>query len=78
MEIEELEKRIDENAANIQRNFDKIEDNLDKINKNSMQIQENSFALELLSDYKRDKKILIILLIISLILWVSTLFIFHL
>lgn len=78
MEIEELEKRIDQNAADIQRNFDKIEDNLDKINKNTMRIQENSFALELLRDYKKDKKILIVLLIISLILWVSTLLLFHL
>lgn len=78
MNLEDLEKRIDENAVNIQNNFNKIEENLTKINNNAEKIQKNTLALEILRDYKRDKRILIALLVITLILWVATLLLFHL
>lgn len=77
MNIEELQKRIDENANNIQNNLEKIESNLDKINENTEQIQKNTLALEILSDYKKDKKVLIGILVAMLVLWSITLIIFH-
>ena len=78
MNIEELEKRIDDNARHIDDNLCKIESNLCKINVNAEKIQKNTLALEILSDYKRDKKILICILIAMLIIWVITLLLFHL
>ena len=77
MKLEELEKRIEENSIKIEKNLKKIEENLDKINNNSKKIQKNTFALEFISDYKRDKKILIGLLICTLTLWITTLLLFH-
>ena len=85
MELEEIRKRLDENASNIQKNLDKIESNLDKINDNADKIQKNTLALEILRDYKqafitlqRDKKILIALLVIMIVIWIGTMLLFHL
>jgi len=77
MTIEELEKRIDDNAVHIQENLEKIENNLSMINENSEKIQKNTLALEILHEYKRDKIILISILGVMLVLWAVTLFLFH-
>lgn len=78
MELEELKKRIDDNANQIESNLHQIEENLAKINDNADRIQKNTLALDILRDYKKDKKILISLLITVFILWVITLILFHL
>lgn len=77
MNIEELEKRINDNAEKIKINLDKIEDNLEKINTNSKNIQKNSIAFEILKDYKKSNKRLYCVLIAMLILWLVTLILFH-
>ena len=45
----------------------------EKINNNSLKIKNNSYALEILKDYKIDKKRLFKLLVISICLWLVTL-----
>jgi len=48
MNIEDLEKRINENADKLDKLTEKIEHNLDNINKNREQINHNTGALDLL------------------------------
>lgn len=48
MELEELEKRINDNADKLEKITKDIEDNLDKINENKRKIEHNSGALALL------------------------------
>ena len=71
MELEEVKKRVDENAQ-------KIIQNMERIHNNEANIQKNSLALEILKDYKRSTKRLYFVLILIIILWAVTLFIFHL
>lgn len=78
MSVEELEKKIGENTEKIEKNLSKIEENLSKINANEKNIQKNSIAFEILKDYKRENKRLFFIIISMLVLWVITLFIFHL
>lgn len=47
MNIEELEKKLEENSIHIIENSNRIEENLSRI-------QENSYALEILQDYKAE------------------------
>ena len=84
-ELEKLEKKINANAEQIQSNLHHIEENLNKINDNADKIQKNTLALEILRDYKqafitlqRDKKILIALLVIMIVIWIGTMLLFHL
>lgn len=65
MNLEELEKKIEKNANKINTNADKIYTNLQKIEK-------NSYALEILSDYKKESKRFFIALIIVLVFWFVT------
>ena len=78
-DIEELQKRIIENAKKIERitkqieaNADKIENNAGKIGNNSEKIEYNSGALEILHTFKSDTRKFFVLLIIVLIMWFST------
>lgn len=65
MDIEELQKRLDENTA-------KIMHNIEKINANEKKIQQNSYALEILKDYKTGFNRWHTLAIVFLILWLAT------
>ena len=65
MNLEELEKRINENA-------EKIITNIQKIGDNEKRIQQNSYALDILKDYKHGSKRLFITLIIVLFMWFAT------
>lgn len=77
MNLEDLQKRVDENADRILNNLEKITTNEQKILNNETKIQKNSMALEILKDYKRQNKRLFAILIFELIIWVITLIIFH-
>jgi len=78
MDIEELQKKVDANADRILNNLEKIVTNEQKILNNESKIQKNSMALEILKDYKKQNKRLFAVLIIELVIWIITLFIFHL
>ena len=58
MDIEELQKRIDENTK--------------KIVKNMNEIHQNSGAIEILKDFKGDNKRIFTILLIVLIMWFLT------
>lgn len=73
MNLEDLQKRLDENTAKIMYNLEQIEHNSTKIDENSEKIQKNSYALEILSDYKTGFNRWHTFAIIFLILWVITL-----
>ena len=77
MDIEELQKKVDENADRILNNLEKIATNEKKILDNETKIQKNSMALEILKDYKKQNKRLFVLLIIELVIWIVTLILFH-
>ena len=77
MNLEDLEKKVDENANKIMNNLEKIANNEQKILTNESKIQKNSMALEILKDYKKQNKRLFIILFVELIVWIATLIIFH-
>ena len=77
MNLEDLQKRVDDNADRILYNLEKININEQKILNNETKIQKNSMALEILKDYKKQNKRLFIVLIAELIIWLITLIIFH-
>lgn len=77
MNLEELEKRLDENTNKIMLNLEKIEHNANKIGVNEQNIQKNSIALDILKDFKKQNKRLFIILIIEFVIWVITLIMFH-
>ena len=58
MELEELEKKIEQNA--------------DRIIENADRIQKNSYALEILNGYKTDNRRLFVILLIVLFMWFTT------
>lgn len=72
MDLEELNKKIEDNANKILTNSERIESNSSKIDGNSEKIQENSCALDILKDYKNDSKRLFIIIIVILIMWFLT------
>ena len=65
MNLEELEKKINDNEERITSNERKIDDHLEKI-------QKNSYALDILKDYKAETKRLYTILIIILFMWFIT------
>jgi hypothetical protein len=77
MNLEDLQKRVDENADRILNNLEKINTNEQKILNNETKIQKNSMALEILKDYKKQNKRLFVILIFELIIWIITLIVFH-
>ena len=58
VDIEKLEKKIDDSA--------------DKIIENADRIQKNSYALEILNGYKTDNRRLFVILLIVLFMWFAT------
>ena len=77
MNIEELQKRVDDNAERILNNLEKINTNEQKILNNETKIQKNSMALEILKDFKKQNQRLFVILIIELVVWIATLILFH-
>ena len=72
MNLEELQKRLDENTDKIMRNLKKIEHNANKIDANSEKIQQNSVALDVLKEIKGDTKMVVAVLIVVLVMWFAT------
>ena len=71
-EIEELQRRIDNNAVKIIDNFNRISKNEGKIDDHLEKIQKNSYALDILKDYKAETKRIYTVLIIVLCMWFIT------
>lgn len=72
MELEELEKKIDDNAEKIIANMNKLHSHEEKIEVNYKKIKENSYALEILRDYKEANKRQFIIIISILVMWALT------
>ena len=72
MDIEELNKKIDDSAEKILNNLKQIEKNANKIEGNREKIQKNSYALDILKDYKNENKRLFIIIILIVIMWFLT------
>ena len=73
MNIEQLQKRVDENADRIIKNLEKINDNEQKIINNEAKIHKNSIALDILKDYKKQNKRLLIIWLITFIAFICLL-----
>ena len=73
MGLEELEKRLDENTQKIMLNLEKIEHNSNKIGINEQNIHKNSLALDILKDYKKQNKRLVIIWLITFIAFICLL-----
>lgn len=76
MELEELEKKIDDNAEKIIANMNKLHSHEEKIEDNSKRIKENSLAMELLQDARRTNKRMFIIIITILTLWFASICLF--
>lgn len=72
MELEELEKKIDDNAEKIIANMNKLHSHEEKNENNSKRIKENSYALEILRDYKKINKRQFIIIFVILVMWFLT------
>lgn len=75
-DVKRLEEKLDSNVEMIINNMNKLHSHEEKINKNSLKIKENSYALEILKDYKNDKKKLFrisLILLIALVITMSCL-----
>lgn len=75
-DMQKLETKLDDNVALIINNMNKLHKHEEKINNNSLKIKENSYALEILKDYKNDKRKLFrisLILLIALIITLSCL-----
>jgi hypothetical protein len=72
MNLEELQKKLDENTDKIMHNLKKIEHNANKIDANSEKIQQNSVALDVLKEIKGDTKMVVAVLIVVLVMWFAT------
>lgn len=73
MELEELEKKIDDNAEKIIANMNKLHSHEEKIEVNSKRIKENSFAMELLHQSKKTNQRLFIVWLVTLIAFIGLL-----
>ena len=71
--VKELEKKLDSNVELILKNMKQLHEHEDLINKNTSKIKQNSYALEILQDYKEDKRRLYKLLTITTLVWLITL-----
>ena len=74
--VEKLETKLDDNVELIIKNMNKLHSHEEIIKKNSLKIKENSYALEILKDYKNDKKRLFrisLILLIALVITMSCL-----
>ena len=71
--VKELEKKLDQNVELILNNMNRLHEHEELINKNTSKIKQNSYALEILQDYKEDKRRLYKLLTITTLVWLITL-----
>lgn len=74
--VEKLEIKLDDNVKLIINNMNKLHSHEEKIKKNCDKIKQNSYALEILKDYKNDKKKLFrisLILLIALVITISCL-----
>ena len=71
--VKELEKKLDSNVELILKNMNRLHEHEELINKNTSKIKQNSYALEILQDYKEDKRRLYKLLTITTLVWLITL-----
>ena len=71
--VQKLEEKLDDNVTLIIKNMNRLHKHEEKINNNSLKIKENSYALEILKDYKNDKRKLFKISLILLIALVITL-----
>lgn len=72
-EVKRLEEKLDSNVEIIINNMKKLHSHEERINKNSQKIKENSYALEILKDYKNDKRRLFKITVSLLIALIITL-----
>ena len=66
-DVKKLETKLDQNVEIILDNMNKLHAHDEQIKNNSKRIKKNSYALEILNDYKKDKIILVTLLVIFII-----------
>ena len=71
--VQKLEEKLDDNVTLIIKTMNRLHKHEEKINNNSLKIKENSYALEILKDYKNDKKKLFKISLILLIALIITL-----
>lgn len=71
-DVKKLETKLDQNVEIILDNMNKLHAHDEQIKNNSKRIKKNSYALEILNDYKKDKIILVTLLVIFIIAWIIT------
>lgn len=71
--VKDLEKKLDSNVELILKTMNRLHEHEELINKNTSKIKQNSYALEILQDYKDDKKRLYKLLTITILVWLITL-----
>ena len=58
MNIEELNKKLEDNTNLIIRNMNELHSHEEKIKTNSERIKQNSLIIDILKDYKKETKIL--------------------
>lgn len=56
--VKEIEQKLDTNVELILSNMKKLHKHDEQIQENALKIKDNSMALDILKDYKKDKKIL--------------------
>ena len=71
-QYEELKKQLDTNVQLIIKNMNNLHKHEEMINNNALKIKDNSYALDILRDYKKEKKILFYIVLILLVLLVCT------
>ena len=58
MNIEELNKKLEDNTNLIIQNMNELHSHEEKINDNAKKIKQNSLIIDILKDYKKETKIL--------------------
>lgn len=71
--VKDLEKKLDSSVELILKTMNRLHEHEELINKNTSKIKQNSYALEILKDYKDDKRRLYKLLTITTLVWLITL-----
>lgn len=64
----ELEKKISHNEKMVSKNAEKIDKIFKKLEENANKIQKNSFALEIVQDINKGKKISVIFNVIQFVI----------
>ena len=74
--VKEIEQKLDTNVELILSNMRKLHKHDEQIQENALKIKDNSMALDILKDYKKDKKILskiCLTLVIALVITLASL-----